>query len=180
MANKMEIGRKLRRLRKSRSLTLEEVAQRANLTKGFLSQIERDKTSPSVAALKQILDVLGEDLSTFFQDAGEPEKNVFRVEERVPLDEEIPGVLMESLAPDIQYREMDPILITLEKGAKITDDDLDEEETFGFILDGEAWITIEGETYRLKKGDTFYLFPETEFTIENKGKDQARIVVVAY
>ncbi|HDD53430.1 MAG: cupin [Aquificota bacterium] len=180
MAGKMEIGRKLRRLRKSRALTLEEVAQRANLTKGFLSQIERDKASPSVAALKQILDVLGEDLSTFFQDAGEPEKNVFRVEEREPLDEDIPGVIMESLAPDIQYREMDPILITMEKGAKITDEDLDEEEAFGYLLEGEAWITIEGESYKLKKGDTFYLFPETEFVIENKGKERAQILVVAY
>ncbi len=180
MVNKMEIGRKLRRLRKSRALTLEEVAQRANLTKGFLSQIERDKASPSVAALKQILDVLGEDLSTFFQDAGEPEKNVFRAEEREVLEEDIPGVLMESLAPDIQYREMDPLLITLEKGGKITDDDLDEEEVFGFVMKGEAWITIEGEGYHLKRGDTFYLFPETEFVIENRGKEKAQILVVAY
>ena len=180
MVNKMEIGRKLRRLRKSRALTLEEVAQRANLTKGFLSQIERDKASPSVAALKQILDVLGEDLSTFFQDAGEPEKNVFRAEEREVLEEDIPGVLMESLAPDIQYREMDPPLITLEKGSKITDDDLDEEEVFGFVMKGEAWITIEGEDYHLKRGDTFYLFPETEFVIENRGKEKAQILVVAY
>jgi len=180
MADKMEIGRKLRRLRKSRALTLEEVAQRANLTKGFLSQIERDKASPSVAALKQILDVLGEDLSTFFQDAGEPEKNVFRVEEREILDEEIPGVLIESLAPDIQYREMDPLLITLDKGARITDDDLDEEEVFGFVMEGNAWLTIEGEDHQLKKGDTFYLFPETEFVIENRSKERAQILIVAY
>ncbi len=180
MADKMEIGRKLRRLRKSRALTLEEVAQRANLTKGFLSQIERDKASPSVAALKQILDVLGEDLSTFFQDAGEPERNVFRAEEREPLEEEIPGVLMESLAPDIQYREMDPILITLEKGGRITDDDLDEEEVFGFVMEGEVWITIEEEDHHLRKGDTFYLFPETEFVIENKSNHRAQLLVVAY
>jgi transcriptional regulator with XRE-family HTH domain len=180
MANKMEIGRKLRRLRKSRALTLEEVAERADLTKGFLSQIERDKTSPSIAALKQILDVLGEDLSAFFQDVGGPERHVFRKEERKLIDDEITGTVVESLAPDIQYREMDPMLITMESGAKLTDDDLDEEEAFGYMLSGETEITINGESYMLNKGDTFYIFPETEFLIENKGKGKAQILVVSY
>lgn len=180
MTGKMEIGRKLRRLRKSRSLTLEEVAQRANLTKGFLSQIERDKASPSVAALKQILDVLGEDMSHFFQDAGEPEKNIFRENEREPLDEDLPGVLLETLTPDIQYREMDPILITLEKGGHLTNDDLDEEEAFGYVLEGKIWMIIGGEEHKLEKGDAFYVFPETEFSMENRGKQRARVLVVAY
>jgi len=183
MTGKMEIGRKLRRLRKSKSLTLEEVAHRANLTKGFLSQIERDKTSPSVAALKQILDVLGEDMSHFFQDAGKPGKNIFRKDERKPWgesDEDLPGVLMETLTPGIQYREMDPILITLKKGGRLTNEDLDEEETFGYVLEGEIWMAIEGEEHKLEKGDTFYVFPETEFSMENRSKRQARVLVVAY
>ncbi len=180
MISKMEIGRKLRRLRKSKSLTLEEVAQRANLTKGFLSQIERDKTSPSVAALKQILDVLGEDMSHFFQNAGEPERNIFKRSDRRPLEEEFPGVLMETLTPDIQYREMDPFLVTMERGGRITDDDFDEEEAFGYVLEGEVWMTIKGEEHRLEQGDTFYLFPETEFSMENRREERAKVLIVAY
>lgn len=177
---KVEIGKKLRRLRKSKSLTLEDVAERANLTKGFLSQIERDRASPSVAALKQVLDVLGEDLSTFFQDAGEPERHVFKREERKLLDEDIPGVTLESLTPDIQYREMDPLFVTVEKGGRLTDQNLEDEEAFGYILEGKVWIVIDGEGYELGEGDAFYLFPETEFTLENRGKGNTTLLVVGY
>jgi len=55
----LKIGEKIRRLRKANNLTLEELANRTYLTKGFLSQLERDLTSPSIATLKGILDVLG-------------------------------------------------------------------------------------------------------------------------
>jgi len=177
---KMEIGKKLRRLRKSKALTLEDVAERANLTKGFLSQIERDKTSPSVAALKQVLDVLGEDLSTFFQDAGEPQKYVFTKNERKLLDEDIPGVTLESLIPDIQYREMDPVIVSMQKGARLTHKQLDEEEIFGYVLCGEAWITIEKKEHRLREGDSFYLFAETEFVLENRSKSKTTLLIVGY
>ena len=57
--SELKIGEKLRRLRSSNSLTQEELANRAFLTKGFISQLERDQTSPSIATLKDILDVLG-------------------------------------------------------------------------------------------------------------------------
>ena len=64
----LQIGEKLKRLRKANNLTQEELANRAYLTKGFISQLERDLTSPSIITLKGILDVLGEELADFFRD----------------------------------------------------------------------------------------------------------------
>ena len=55
----MDIGAKIKRLRLTNGLTLEELANRSELTKGFLSQLERDLTSPSVATLEDILEALG-------------------------------------------------------------------------------------------------------------------------
>ena len=52
----MNIGAKIKRLRLTNGLTLEELANRSELTKGFLSQLERDLTSPSVATLEDILE----------------------------------------------------------------------------------------------------------------------------
>ena len=60
----MDIGAKIKRIRLSNQLTLEELANRSELTKGFLSQLERDLTSPSVATLENILEALG---TNFFQ-----------------------------------------------------------------------------------------------------------------
>lgn len=63
----MDIGKKIKELRLSNDLTLEELASRSELTKGFLSQVERNLTSPSISTLEDILEALGTDLSHFFQ-----------------------------------------------------------------------------------------------------------------
>jgi DNA-binding XRE family transcriptional regulator len=62
----VKIGEKLRKLRMSNSLTQEELASRADLTKGYISQLENDATSPSISTLKDLLDVLGVSMSEFF------------------------------------------------------------------------------------------------------------------
>ena len=64
----MELGKRLRRLRQKRNLTQEELADRCELSKGFISQVERDLTSPSIATLNDILESLGSDLKTFFSE----------------------------------------------------------------------------------------------------------------
>ena len=60
----MEIGKKIKALRTKNGLTLEELASRSELTKGFLSQLERDLTSPSISTLEDILEALGRVLIT--------------------------------------------------------------------------------------------------------------------
>ncbi len=59
--------KKIRRLRIKNALTQEELADRCELTKGFISQVERDLTSPSIATLVDILEGLGTNLKDFFQ-----------------------------------------------------------------------------------------------------------------
>lgn len=90
----MKIGEKIKRLRIQHNLTQEELADRCELSKGFISQVERDLTSPSIATLIDILESLGTNLQDFFkQDV--PEKwslpktmslsKAIRVEKRDPL-----------------------------------------------------------------------------------------------
>ena len=62
----MNIGQKLKELRVLKGLTQEELADRAELSKGFISQLERDLTSPSIATLTDILQCLGTTLNEFF------------------------------------------------------------------------------------------------------------------
>ena len=66
----MDIGAKIKLLRIKNQLTLEELANRSELTKGFLSQVERNLTSPSIATLEDILEALGTSLGEFFSDDG--------------------------------------------------------------------------------------------------------------
>ena len=62
----MDIGKKIKELRVQKGLTQEELADRSELSKGFISQVERNLTSPSIATLTDLLQCLGTDLETFF------------------------------------------------------------------------------------------------------------------
>lgn len=64
----MQIGDKIRRLRIEKQLTQEELANRCELSKGFISQLENDLTSPSIATLIDILEILGTNLTEFFSE----------------------------------------------------------------------------------------------------------------
>jgi len=83
----MKIGERIKNLRQLSNLTQEELAERANLTKGFISQIERDLTSISLDSLVQILDALDESIPDFFRGAAE-EKIVYRQKDRVTIEKE--------------------------------------------------------------------------------------------
>ena len=72
----MKIGNKLKRLRQEKLLTQNELADRCDLSKGFISQLERDLTSPSLSTLDDILEALGTNIKDFFNDH-EQEKIVF-------------------------------------------------------------------------------------------------------
>ena len=76
----MKIGEKIKRLRILNGLTQEELADRCELTKGFISQVERDLTSPSIATLVDILESLGTNLRDFFNDRVQ-EKVVFKADD---------------------------------------------------------------------------------------------------
>ena len=98
----MKIGERIRNLRQSSNLTQEELAERAGLTKGFISQIERDLTSISLDSLIQLLEALDENISDFFREAS-AEKIVYREQDRVPIEKEriekfellVPGAVSE-------------------------------------------------------------------------------------
>jgi transcriptional regulator with XRE-family HTH domain len=174
----MEIGPKLRRLRKLRGLTIEELAEKAELTKGFISQLERDMTVPSVVNLKQVVEVLGMDLATFFSDLEERERNVYTQKERI---EEIKekDYKIETLIPRLKYLEMEPMLLTLAPLA-IYNVSYEEDEGFGFVVKGRVEITVEKEIRTLNRGGCFYVFFDNQFIVKNLTKRSAEILLVNY
>lgn len=111
----MKIGAKVKELRVQKGLTQEELADRTELSKGFISQLERDLTSPSIATLMDILQALGTDLKDFFNE--EPEEQIVFKESDYfeKLDEEY-GNKTEWIIPNAQKNIMEPIRLTLAPG----------------------------------------------------------------
>ena len=151
----MLIGSRLRELRRLKGLTQEELADRAELSKGFISQVERDLTSPSIATLMDILQCLGTTVSEFFSEAQE-EQIVFGrqdyFEKHDPdLKNEIRWII-----PNAQKNSMEPILLTLEAGGSTCPDNPHEGEEFGYVLQGSVAIHLGGRICKAKKGESFY------------------------
>lgn len=111
----MNIGNKLKELRLSNDLTLQELASRSELTKGFLSQVERNLTSPSISTLEDILEALGTNLAEFFQNDKE-EQIVFHTQDFFVDEKE--NYKIEWIIPNAQKNEMEPILLTLHPSKK--------------------------------------------------------------
>jgi len=174
----MKIGQKIRRLRKLRGLTIEQLADHAELTKGFISQLERDKTIPTIVTLKQVLDVLGVELSIFFDEFQEREKNIFTKKDRSG-DKTNKNYITELLIPKLQYLEMEPVLITLLPSA-VYSKKYEEDEGFGLIVKGRIKLTINKEQKIVQRGDCFYLFFDNKITMKNLTKKTAEVLVVNY
>ena len=114
----MDIGEKLRQLRLQRGLTQEELADRCELSKGFISQVERNLASPSIATLTDMLECLGSSLPAFFNEKT-AEKTVFAPQDMFVKEdaEELRGSLT-WLIPDAQKNDMEPILVELGPGGQ--------------------------------------------------------------
>ena len=141
----MKIGNKIKTLRNSKRLTQEELADRAELSKGFISQLERDLTSPSIATLTDILQCLGTNLKDFFNDE-EEEQIVFHKEDYFEKKDEELGNTIEWIIPNAQKNEMEPIRLTLDPGGSTYPDLPHEGEEFGYVLSGSILIHFGNRT----------------------------------
>lgn len=172
----MEIGKKIQRLRLKYGLTQQELADRAELSKGFISQLERDLTSPSIVTLTDILECLGTTPGEFFQEK-EDEKIVFRAEDMFEKSEE--GEHIVWLIPNAQKNELEPILVTLDPGASTPEDDPHHGEEFGYLLSGSGILHLGDRRLRLKKGCSFYFKPNMPHWVENRGKTELKLLWVS-
>lgn len=174
----MEIGKKLKELRIAKDLTQEELADRAELSKGFISQLERDLTSPSIATLVDILQCLGTNLKDFFNDESD-DQIVFQPDDFFEkIDPELQNKT-EWIIPNAQKNMMEPIRLTLEPGGSTYLDIPHEGEEFGYVLQGSIQIHVGKKVYKAKKGEAFYFKPYSEHYITANNSTGARLIWVS-
>ena len=177
-SGKPEIGRKIRRLRTKLGLTQEELAARTELTKGFISQLENDITSPSIATLMDILEALGTDIAAFFNDRADA-RVVFTPDDTFEKADDDAGTLIRWLVPNAQKNALEPILVTIAPGGKTEELDPHEGEEFGHVLSGTVTLVDGDAKHRVKKGDSFYLHPQGVHYLLNNGKTPAKVLWVS-
>ncbi len=172
----MEIGSKIKRLRQQLNLSQSELADRCELTKGYISQLENDLTSPSIATLVDILDALGTDLSEFFKREND-ERIAFSAEDFI--EKRDGGMLLKWIIPNAQKNEMEPVLVELLPGASTTPDFPHEGEEFGYVLEGKLCVKLGDNKYVCKKGETFYYTANKSHCVSNAGKTTAKFLWIS-
>ncbi|TCK97786.1 XRE family transcriptional regulator [Natranaerovirga hydrolytica] len=174
----MKIGPKIRRLRMQKGLTQEELAGRSELSKGFISQLERDLTSPSIATLVDILQCLGTDLKTFFSDTKDEQvvfkKTDFFIKEDAQLSNEIQWII-----PNAQKNMMEPLIINIESDGSTYPHNPHEGEEFGYVLQGTIELHIGTEMYKVKKGEAFSFIPNQIHHLKNTTPSKATILWIS-
>lgn len=163
----MNIGLKLKELRILKGLTQEELADRAELSKGFISQLERNLTSPSITTLMDILQCLGTSPGEFFNETPDEQVVFSKTDYFEKYDPELKNEI-KWIIPNAQKNVMEPILLTLEAGGQTYPDNPHEGEEFGYILQGSISIHIGSKTYKAKKGESFYFAPDKKHYLSSK------------
>lgn len=171
----MNIGQRIKQLRIKNGLTLEELASRTELSKGFLSQLERDLTSPSISTLSDITEALGLSLSSFFQEEKQ-EKVVFSNDDFFVDEREDQTITW--IVPNAQKNDMEPIELTLQPNASSFMISPHEGQEFGYVLQGKVTLIDGDKSYALKKGQTFYIHGTHQHYLRNDSTQVAKVIWV--
>ncbi len=173
-----DIGQKIKQLRLENGLTQEELANRCELTKGFISQIERQKTSPSIQTLYAILEVLGSSFGEFFGDDQE-ELAVFTPEDFYEKTDEALQHTIRWIVPNAQKFEMEPIIIEIAPGGASFSDKPHSGEEFGYVLAGSVTLKVGNRRAVCNAGDSFYYTSNKPHVLENHTRETCVVLWVS-
>lgn len=174
----IDIGERIRQLRLRNDLTLQELASRTELSKGFLSQLERNLTSPSIQTLEDIAEALGVTMSQFFSE--ESSEQIVFGENDIFIDEQ-EGYQVKWIVPNAQKNAMEPLILDIEPGYSSQVIEPHEGEELGFVLSGRI-VLVRGKQKKgtpVKKGETFYIKGDLAHRIENHSTKKASVLWIS-
>ncbi|MCR8547396.1 cupin domain-containing protein [Salipiger sp. P9] len=178
-----DLGARLKAERRGRGMTLKDLAERVGCSVSMLSKIENDQASPSLKTLHQITSALDTSIVRLFTEADGASVNLYRQGERpsVMLRRKInsPAISIERLSPTYSDTLLDANIHNLEPGADSGGDIQHEGEEIGYVLEGAAELTVDGQVYQLVQGDSFYFSSHLPHRYRNIHDGKTRILWVA-
>ena len=171
------IGNKIKDLRNRNGLTQQELADRTELTKGFISQLERGQVSPSIVTLLDLIECLGTTASEFFKET-EEEHVVFSEEGFFEKVDEA-GNSIQWIVPTAQKYQMEPLLVVVQPHQSLEEDKPHDGEEFGYLISGRLKLYLGEEVYSVKAGESFYYPAKRRHRIENSGSKPAKFIWVS-
>lgn len=179
----IQISSKIKEKRLEKNITVQELANKANVSKGLISQIENNRTIPSLPVLMNIVHSLDFDMTEFFSGITSGNHSrvlIIRPKDQQPVKKEVAkGFLYKRiLTLNLNCNPADFILLELKKGARRTKIVHTDAFEFKYIISGKVEYLIENEKYILNEGDSLFFDGHMGHTLSNIGNADAIILVV--
>lgn len=163
------LGMTIKEIRKSRGYSLAKLAELTDLSVGYLSNVERNKNSPTISSLRKIVDALGITVPDLFDNGCSKRKHLKKSERKELIRTSEEGIKYELLTADI-CKKMEPLLLTVEPGASSGKEQHQHDgEEFGFIIQGELTYYVGQDKYHLQTGDSIYHLASDFHSYKNEG-----------
>jgi XRE family transcriptional regulator, regulator of sulfur utilization len=173
------ISKNLKGFRKSRQLTLEELAEKSGVSKSMLGEIERGRTNPTITVLWKITQALKMPLTTLIGNQNEPYVLV-RKNDRAPLNLE-PDHTISSIFPFYEPHRMEVLHIDLTPKSKLNNEGhIKGVEEYIFVLDGSVNIAVHDEEVTLHSGDSMRFAADSSHTIDNITEHHAKLLNIIH
>jgi len=167
MLDKAELGKRIKKVRESKHLTLKNIEAAAGISATHISEIERGKTSPTLGALMKISKALGKDPAYFIEEEELNDVSLVTLEDRVVEKLGSAGTI-ERLSTSIPGGKLQARLIKLDPG-KMLDDHPHSHygNEAALVLSGKVLFTVNGEKHQVGDGDSVYYSGLEEHSYEN-------------
>lgn len=174
----VRVGRRVRALRLERNLSLAELAAKAGISIGALSQIERGMSSLRVKVIWPLAAALGIEPSALIADGGDAVNDLYCVRagsrRQIPVKSE--GISKALLSPPAAT--LTGMLVTVEAGGGTAEAYAHAGHEFGFVLSGGVELVVDSTTYELKTGDSFAFKSTLLHAFRNPGAERCQILWV--
>jgi transcriptional regulator with XRE-family HTH domain len=174
------LGAKVRELRRERGLSVRTLAARTGFSPSFISQMEAEAVSPSIASLGKVAEELGVSLGQFFSSLESAPREVVRREERPEYESGWSKSTVSLLADAAPGRKLSAVEVRVEPGGSSGKRAaFGTQEAVVLVISGELVVRLEEQEVELFEGDAGYVSEGTEFSWENPGAEEAILVMVA-
>jgi len=176
VGHEVDVGERLRDIRRLRRATLKTIADRAGVSESFLSQVERGRASASIASLRRIAGALSVSVADLFEPGGPPTPRVLRRDDRPSLAFGILGRKLLLTPQPLQHLEV--FAGELDVGGSTGAEAYahgDSEELF-VVLSGSVQLELGGAVFELEHGDSIDYRSSTPHRVTNVGEEPAEVM----
>jgi transcriptional regulator with XRE-family HTH domain len=180
----IQISNKIKEKRKAKGITIQELADKAEVSKGLISQIENNRTVPSLLVLINIIRALNLDMNEFFNEIGQEQqtsKVIIKQEASYQVFEKeaAKGFLYKRvLTRSVKNYPVDIVILELKKGARRNQMVKTDAYEYKYIIQGKVEYHVENEKYTLNEGDSLFFDGRLGHKPANIGDQDAKILVV--